>query len=902
MRKGIYFTLDAFFGTLLIGMAIVISSQYFISDTSQPQISHYSQDIITSLSSIKISEVNDTYIKSLIETGEIFNLDNSVIEQIGEFYVLNKSELANNLSKLIGEKLVPKKFGFEILVNDESLFLSESENNASTELISSRRLISGIEKFKPLRGATSKVFLEGIRNKRYSSYLYFGGFIGQGNITTNITDIPLDAELLSMELELDSAGNFTLWINSMQCNSEFIVLSNLTVADRWNITNCLPLLDKGVHNKVEIRFTSVLSDSFVAGGFLKVDYRTQQLAEYFEGHKIKYRFPGIDGVVNLYDAFYVPGTITSMKMHLHFKANDTSYLTIGGKIIHQWEGSEEEQSHIITNEDLATAQYLFLDEDYPLFSNNTVPVRFASYEDITTVIVGGNADVILITDLSASMKNAVDSWGQGNAAPTCQNFYENPNTRRTRAAVCLDLELVDTVMNYTGNRVWPVFMRSNSIINYTWNPADKNDVRNMILNYYNDQGFGKTCIACAINLAYDLLDLYSDESRKKFIILMSDGSPTHCAEGSCTSTSIIYESNEECAGICDTPGACHVGGIPGLCQDCIDSPGATENSYFSAHRAKDDLNVTIYTIGFGPMDCSLAHDTLHEIARIGNGTYQHSKNISELRLIYQNISYEILERINQYSQEVRVSGNITSSTMFPDSYIEIEYIPIAEQPAFDEIAISIEEDKFTSCNPSFVIHSGLRVSDAKVTSYSGHHWTESVLINGNEIYNITNYFLDYVRLGDPFFVYVPVNHIVNGTNTLRIETADTPLNKTGCSYNNTIIYTGLISSSVSYATVLPKSEGCRWMLEFDDLSTAVINVPQSYSGSKQCHYTNALISYDEEDSIDSAAYQLFRNLDFNNDGRIFVNIDSYNLVVNAISVQMIPYPWGPAVAEVRVWR
>ena len=60
---------------------------------------------------------------------------------------------------------------------------------------------------------------------------------------------------------------------------------------------------------------------------------------------------------------------------------------------------------------------------------------------------------------------------------------------------------------------------------------------------------------------------------------------------------------------------------------------------FSAQRLYDDLNVTIFSVGFGPVaDCSLAGEVLDATADISNGTYQHSSNTSELQLIYENIS------------------------------------------------------------------------------------------------------------------------------------------------------------------------------------------------------------------------------------------------------------------------
>ena len=67
-------------------------------------------------------------------------------------------------------------------------------------------------------------------------------------------------------------------------------------------------------------------------------------------------------------------------------------------------------------------------------------------------------------------------------------------------------------------------------------------------------------------------------------------------------------------------------------------------------------------------------------------------------------------------------------------------------------------------------------------------------------------------------------------------------------------------------------------------------------------YTSTSISYNANDTYDDAMYKLMSNLDLDGDGRVDINLVKNNLVVNAISVHKVPYPWGPAIAEVRVWQ
>jgi hypothetical protein len=175
-------------------------------------------------------------------------------------------------------------------------------------------------------------------------------------------------------------------------------------------------------------------------------------------------------------------------------------------------------------------------------------------------------------------------------------------------------------------------------------------------------------------------------------------------------------------------------------------------------------------------------------------------------------------------------------------------------------------------------------------------------VNNNPVYNLSFFSSDYTALGDPFVINIPASYLTAGNNTFSIRTGDSPTNSTGCSNNNTLIYTSQVKATVSYSDVLENAVGCKWHIDFDDGENTTINVPQAYSGSKDCYYTNITRSYDVNDTYDDAMYKLLDNLDFDNDGRIYVNIKESNLIVGAISVGKVPYPWGPAIAEVRVWR
>jgi len=1480
MKKGYFFTLDALFATILIGMALILSSKYFISEIQQPQINYYSQDIVASLSNIKITEVNDSYIQSLISSGEIINLNNSVIEQIGEFYVLNKTELARNLSIIVSEKLIPDKFGFEILVNGESIYLNDSPTGKKDELVSSRRLISGIEKFKPLRGATSKVYLKGIRRKKYSSYLYFGGFVGQGNISGFIV-LPSDINITGLYLELDAGSDFNLDINGVQCGGIYSAGTGTMTADAWDISSCDNSLAEGAKNNFSISFLGDLGEAFIGGGFIRVDYQTDVLQQEPLKYALKEWLPNIEGIINLYSSFYVPGTLNNISVYLHYfvnatnATNNTFYLTIGNSTVYKDSNLTGEKNHTVTVQNIT--KYIALSS----MNAKTVPIR-VGFENVSFgFIFEGNADVTLVTDVSGSMDWRMDSDNTGTARNCDDANFNDSSTARLSVAKCLDKQFSKDILNITGNQVGlisyddtthafeTVYPTTNfDILNQTigtavpetgyegsgatcvccginsavailteniskntviqskeqwyyttnyflspppvdddgdswyhnnydnesdwsysdnaiygstngfvyspivdteigsslagntsyanlWehnldNPGPPNDFSSGILNYTantfgstgnndgwdydnNNDGSGpfgydddisyneivngqlefNTSVAgsnactnfdcsgaygIAINITSELYNVVVNGGKVKisfnynwdgndnnpfestdevwiksywwsptsgtnylgaelsssggdttlevdrrtnpdtdfsgtysqeitsFIegpglyylaiggkLLASEntewgtfrfdniqlefeeldpdaiyanlwentgditGPPNDFSSGVLNSTAntfgitgnddgwdwdtldnngvfgfddnIDYNqvvtvgpnkvlemdnditqndcSNYDCSGAygieinitqemynliqangaailsfnyewdgndnpfetsdqvwvkarwssstssnylgtdldandggsdndpeiftMDNPDAEFSGTYSQDVSPWITGPGnyylelggklrasesqeygwwrfdnielkitnKTNHYYFRKHFNVADLNqvgrgvlnvlyddtakvylngqliyispnpsfaqywnargiqvpreyfkqgdnvvavdlsntaraakfdleliilndtredaimvmtdgvanrqcaqqgtgdaiqdaiqaacdarqeygITVYAVGFSD---NADETTLQGIADCGNGIYRKSDNITALQQFYQDVASTIISA-TRHSQTIEIegSGDISESILYGDSNIDIEYDPLVDPPEFGEISIIVEEKNFPGCSFNVYIPGDVRVSNSKLTSYSSEHWTDALIVNNNSVYNLSDYSTDYTAMGDPFLVNIPVPTLQAGNNSFFIRTGDSPLNYTECSKNNTLIYTAQFTASVSYSDVLEKAIGCEWSIEFEDGENTTVDVPPTYTGTKQCYYTNASISYDANDTYDDAMYNLLDNLDFDDDGRIYVNIEEQNFVIGAISVGKIPYPWGPALAEVRVWR
>ena len=110
----------------------------------------------------------------------------------------------------------------------------------------------------------------------------------------------------------------------------------------------------------------------------------------------------------------------------------------------------------------------------------------------------------------------------------------------------------------------------------------------------------------------------------------------------------------------------------------------------------------------------------------------------------------------------------------------------------------------------------------------------------------------------------------------------------------------MLNGFADYSSVVARSDGCSWTVSFEDGTETTIRIPSNYNGADTCSFTDGI--YDTDDALDNSVYQLFSNLDFDNNGRLNVNIDENNLNVNALIISKVPSLWGPAIVEIRVWE
>lgn len=847
-KKGLFFSVDAFFAIMLLIIGVTLIANYTFRDISTKQIDLLSKDLLTSFGEMKVSDVNDSWVRDQITYGYITNTDNTVLEQIGAFWATGQIEKAENLSRILVKDLVPLRYGVGIIIDDDVIFIQNKSTDA-INLVSSRRMITGIEEGLPIEGSSAVALIRKVKAKKTSSYAYFGGFLGQGDMSVLLENLPADmnsSTVKDITLEGYFGGDFRMEINGVQCQGVFSPQAANLSADAWNVTNCSSSLTSG-DNTIEIISADSLDKSYVSGGYLRVTYVTDEVQQTGETRSYKkYLFPGIDGVINLYDGFFVQGILNNMEIRLHYYSSPNTtvqlYMDVGSVIVYEANVSGE-VDYTISNTTLANMlNYSFLDE-------KTIPIRLGFYVGNASEVAGNITDAFLLLSRAGTMAFA---------------DINGTNLTRYQLAMNLSHEFADIALNSTGNRLGLGSFFAASQINedLTGDVEDIHDALDGFGDEPQNPGSATRKLCANVEDAKDELASVGS-NRSKIIVLMSDGNGTHP---------------------CKPPG------------------GEEEARTQTIAEACDDYNiskVTFYTIGFG---AGADDELLGTIANCTGGIYKKSNNLTGLREIFQEFAQIVAESSVVYQFQRVTSATNVESKLYPDSYIEINYTSTIPPPAPEEITLMFQSEMFSSCNYDVTIPEGVNVKEAVMTSYSQDFWTSIVRVDGVDVYNLSDFGPDFTQMGDPYRIMIPVNLLSPGNHTFRVIIGGNQSDDQGCSLNNSLIYRGSINLSSARSEVVEFADGCLWTIETEGGDFINLSIPSDYSGADTCSYTSTSIDYGANDAYDLSIFNLLTSLDLDGDGRIVFNFEAEDMEIVVSVLTGVPYLWGPSIMEVRIWQ
>ena len=508
-KKAIFYVMDALLASmLLIGALLLIYKTYSPDDVEVDQQTFISQDILTVVAELRLSELNNSFVAQEFASGNITDMNKTVLDQIGEYWALNEVDKAQLLLQTVINESIPSNYGVRTTMGNNTLLLQNLTKKVNS--VASNRMISGIEQGRPIVGSSGASYLKKVRDKKTSSYAYFGGFVGQGNITVALEDIPADVglgDVKQITIELDVISPFQLFINKNWC-ANLTPSGTMMYPSQWDISYCNASIKPGINN-FTLTFIDDVNNAFVMGGNIRVEYQTDELKQDMSFTSKTYSFPEIRGIVNLYDGFYVSGNITGMTIYLHYLAdhsvtalNNTFYLTIGNDTVYIDKNSTMEQFITLNDSTLRTKI------NYSVLNGRTIPIRMGfenlSYESQLI----GNSEVMLATDVSGSMDYRMDADSTGQNR-NCNNININASdTSRLSVAKCSDKNFAQNVLNIIGNKLGLVSYSSSTNAGTLTPTTNLTKLFSTIGNASPETGYGaggSTCICCGINSARDEL-------------------------------------------------------------------------------------------------------------------------------------------------------------------------------------------------------------------------------------------------------------------------------------------------------------------------------------------------------------------------------------------------------------
>ena len=907
MRKAQLVELDLALALLLLIGGVLLLKGLYIQPHDTPQLQTTADDAVDLLRAREVQDLGEDYLQELqaktASAGMDIKPNESIARTIAMLLITAQEpgaqettlmQAAENLSRTALETIMGPRDHYNVtLLSADRRYTLASSNEPATIATQARTMLSGLQVGKTISGYTAAAHISHASSTRAATY-DFGGFVGQGNITATIE---LPAAPTGLRIEGDFHDNFTISING---NAPCQAISIPQPADPFLAVTSEDLTQDCAHelhagsNTARIAFTGPENERhYIGGGYLQATYPSDSTYEESPSITRTKHLPGIEGVFNLYDAIYMPGELTSMRIRLHYKANHTKadntvFFTLGDKTLWKDDSSTTEQYVTIDDEDLHAAGIRY--EDY---ENKTIPYRLGYDNGTMKKLVASVIDAALITDISGSMGWQFDNNYAGVDITDCadQEALQENTTSRISVARCASKDFATLLLAPNEALDEPNRL---SLISYATSTHEsmpftqESSEANTTIEGYEplEGGAANTCICCGIidatkRFEEDALH-QGDPDITRAMLIMTDG---------------VANRHGTCADVLGED----IGDLDG------DGTAGGDDDYAiaAACRAKNTINASIYVVGLGREDV-MDEDALKAMAACDNITHYHPANTpGALQQIYNDIARDIIRTADYNAQTISFSEVDPQAELYPDSTITYTYKPYPLPGMYGRLLIDGRKKPFGEGDPcdstgiSFPL--ALEPLEGTVLSYSGNHWTDCLEVNGKKLYDLTDMGEDYQQLGDPFAIGIPPGTMDRGPNTIGLRTADATERPTGCSPANELLYTATIKSAITLQDAYPRAEGCEWSVEGPS-GTTTLKLPEDYAGANRCSYTTQSISHDDQDAWQALGNEIFSSLDIDGDGSMDVDIEQEGLKLNLEEQDDIPYLWGPALLEVSVWR
>lgn len=119
-NKSQIFIFDMIFAFVIIIVGLSLIFMYNSNVDDNIDLYELNNNLLKGISNTKVNSLNDEEIRLMFTNNNIKNIENTVGQQIVEFYSNSQKELAQNLTRIFIEDYLDKQMNFNITIKDEA--------------------------------------------------------------------------------------------------------------------------------------------------------------------------------------------------------------------------------------------------------------------------------------------------------------------------------------------------------------------------------------------------------------------------------------------------------------------------------------------------------------------------------------------------------------------------------------------------------------------------------------------------------------------------------------------------------------------------------------------------------------------------------------------------------------
>ncbi|MEK6967711.1 MAG: hypothetical protein AABX51_03715 [Nanoarchaeota archaeon] len=144
MKKAQFFSIDVFIAIAIIAIGLFVLYTSKVTPPSPSQTAALSADLMNSFNSLKVYQVDNIYVIQLIKNGNITNLDNTLLQQITQYYLYGMNDIAGNITRNVTVDALPLQYAFSLHINGTLIYQSRANDSRTPNLITTKRLVTGV--------------------------------------------------------------------------------------------------------------------------------------------------------------------------------------------------------------------------------------------------------------------------------------------------------------------------------------------------------------------------------------------------------------------------------------------------------------------------------------------------------------------------------------------------------------------------------------------------------------------------------------------------------------------------------------------------------------------------------------------------------------------------------------